>query len=124
MYLFTRSRQVKPVRYMDALGWAGEVTASVRDVTGREVDAWAAVLSPEVGTLVWAMWAETLAEVVEAGDKLAASSAYNELVNRATTTSTVRSSTGWPASSTGSSTPTPRRPSTSRSRTRSPHPAT
>jgi hypothetical protein len=82
MYLFTRTRQIKPDKVPEGLAAVGEITASVRNVTGRELNAWAPILSPEMGSIVWAMWAETLAEIVTAGDQLAASADFGGLVAR------------------------------------------
>ena len=80
MYLFTRTRQVDPGKFADAIGWVGTATESVRSTTGRELDAWTAILSPELGSVTWSMWAESLAELVEAGDKLAASADWAKVL--------------------------------------------
>ncbi len=82
MYLFTRSRQIKPDKFPEGLAAVGEITAAVRNVTGRELNAWAPILSPEMGTIVWAMWAETMAEIVTAGDQLAVSADFGEILAR------------------------------------------
>jgi hypothetical protein len=39
-------------------------------------------MSPEFGTVSWAMWAESLAEIMDAGDKLATSSDWQKLIAR------------------------------------------
>ena len=82
MYLFSRSRQIKPNKFGEGLAAVGEITAAVRSITGRELNAWAPVLSPELGTIVWAMWAETMAELVETGDKLAASADFTKVLDK------------------------------------------
>jgi hypothetical protein len=83
MYLFTRSRQAEPGEFTKALEFTVEITATVRKITGREVDAWTAVMSPEVGTIVWSMWAEHLVEIEAAADKLASDSGYMKAVEKA-----------------------------------------
>jgi hypothetical protein len=80
MYLFTRSRRIGSADFAGTMDWIGTATGSVRSITGRDVNAWAAVMSPEFGTVVWSMWAESLAEVAAAGDGLAASSDWQKLV--------------------------------------------
>ncbi len=82
MYLFTRTRQVAPSRFADAIGWVGTATEAVRSTTGREVDAWTAILSPELGSVTWSMFSEGLAELVEAGDKLATSADWAKLLEQ------------------------------------------
>jgi hypothetical protein len=65
-----------------AMEWTGEITEMGRKVTGTQIDAWSAVLSPELGTVVWSMWAESMAQIQGAGDQLAADSAYLKLVEK------------------------------------------
>lgn len=80
MYLFTRSRRMGPGDLAGALAWTVGVTEQVRTITGRQVDAWGSVLSPDTGTVVWSVWAEHLSELEEANDKLMASPEYLESV--------------------------------------------
>jgi len=76
MYLFSRRRRIDLGHMTKAVEWSVEATGKVREITGREVDTWTAVMSPEVGTVVWTMWVETLAELEAAGDALAADAAF------------------------------------------------
>jgi len=76
MYLFSRSARIDPEHVTKALEWTGEITETARKITGRQVDAWTAALSPELGTVVWTSWADSLAQILAAGDALAADSAY------------------------------------------------
>ncbi len=63
-----------------AMAWTVGVTELVRSITGRPIDAWASVLSPDAGLVVWSMWVEHLSEIEQAADKLAASPDYLESV--------------------------------------------
>jgi hypothetical protein len=63
-----------------AMGWTMGVTELVRSITGRPIDAWASVLSPDTGLVVWSMWVEHLSEIEQAADKLAASPEYLDSV--------------------------------------------
>lgn len=63
-----------------AMGWTIGVTELVRSITGRPIDAWASVLSPDTGLVVWSMWVEHLGEIEQAADKLAASPEYLDSV--------------------------------------------
>lgn len=83
MYLFTRRRRIDPGHVTAALEWAVEATGRARSITGREIDAWAAVMSPEVGTLVWSFWTESLVEIEAAGDALVADHAFTKSAEKA-----------------------------------------
>jgi len=82
MYLFTRSWRLDPEHLGKALEWVGEVTELDRKITGKPIDAWGAALSPELGTVVWSVWAETIAELQETGDKLNADAAFLKAVEK------------------------------------------
>lgn len=66
--------------FAGALAWSVGVTEQVRTITGRQVDAWGSVLSPDAGLVVWSMWAEHLSELEQASDKLMASPEYLDAV--------------------------------------------
>ena len=83
MYLFTRSWRVDTEHVSKALEWVGEITETGRKLTGLQIDAWTAVLSPELGTVVWSLWSESIAQIQEAGDKLTADSGYLKSVEKA-----------------------------------------
>jgi hypothetical protein len=82
MYLFTRSWRVDPEHIVKALEWAGEITETGRNVSGLQIDAWNTVLSPELGTVVWSAWAESIAQIQQAGDALMADSGYLKAVEK------------------------------------------
>ena len=63
MYLFTRSRRVDPGDVTKAMEWAGEITEQAARSRARQIDAWTAVMSPELGTVVWTLWAESIGEI-------------------------------------------------------------
>lgn len=83
MYLFSRSRRIAPGEFTGAMEWVVKATEDVRRITGQQVDAWVAVMSPEVGTVVWTMFTEHLTDVEAAGDKLAADTVFNRMVEEA-----------------------------------------
>ncbi|MCA9298696.1 MAG: hypothetical protein KDA28_06495, partial [Phycisphaerales bacterium] len=76
MYLFSRRRRIDLGHATKALEWSVEATGQVRDITGRGIDAWVVTMSPDAATVVWTMWAESLAELEGAGDALAADTAF------------------------------------------------
>ena len=82
MYLFTRSGRFAPGSTRDAVSYVSEVTEKVRQETGLAVDAWSSTFSPDLGTVVWAVFAEDLAALEQANDKLATSNSYLDLVDR------------------------------------------
>ena len=67
MYLFTRSRRVDPEHFTKSMESVVDLTEHGRKVTGRRVDAWTAVMSPEVGTIVWTLWAEKIGQILLMG---------------------------------------------------------
>ena len=82
MYLFTRSRRIDPGEVVKGMGSVVEITDHARKVTGQQIDAWGAVMSPEIGTVVWTLWAEGMAQIVQAGDALTADEGFMKLVEK------------------------------------------
>ncbi|GMU79944.1 MAG: hypothetical protein AMXMBFR46_27330 [Acidimicrobiia bacterium] len=82
MYLFVRSRRLDPGEASAGMEAVVKLTEAARAVTGRQIDAWAAVMSPEVGTIAWTLWAEHLTDIEAAGDALAADSSFAKLVEK------------------------------------------
>src|SRR5262245_7418374 len=72
MYLFTRAVRFAPGSTREATTFVGEVTEQVRQATGLDFHAWSSTLSADVGTVVWAVFAEDLATLEQANDKLMA----------------------------------------------------
>ena len=83
MYLFTRAGQFRPGPVREAMAFVGAITEKVRHDGGVEVHAWQASLSPELGTVVWGLFVESLEELEALDDKLAVSDSYLELVESA-----------------------------------------
>jgi len=82
MYVFTRSRRVDPEHFTKAMESVGDLTEQARRITGRQIDAWTAVMSPEVGTIVWTLWSETIGDIEQGGDALAADGGFMKLVEK------------------------------------------
>ena len=82
MYLFTRSRRVDPEHFTKAMESVVELTENARKITGRQIDTWTAVMSPEVGTIVWSLWAEKIGDIEQGGDALAADGGFMKLVEK------------------------------------------
>ena len=80
MYLFSRTRRVRPGRAPGAMEWVVRATEQARQITGQRIDAWTAVMSPEVGTVTWVVYTEHLVDIETAGDKLALDAAFNQSV--------------------------------------------
>jgi len=59
-----------------AMEWVVRATEQARQITGQQIDAWTAVMSPEVGTVTWTLFAEHLADIETAGDKLAVDAGF------------------------------------------------
>jgi hypothetical protein len=82
MYLFTRSRRVHPGKFGKAMETVVETTDQARKITRQQIDAWSAVMSPEIGTIVWTLFAENLATIEQAGDALVADAGFMKLIEK------------------------------------------
>jgi len=82
MFLFTRSGRFAPGANREVVSFVGEVTEKVRQETGLDVHAWASTFSPDLGTVVWATFAEDLEHLEQANDKLTMSDAFIDLADR------------------------------------------
>lgn len=82
MFVFTRSGRFAPGANRDVISFVGEVTEKVRQETGMDVHAWSSTMSPDLGTVVWATFAEDLEHLEQANDKLLASESFIDLADR------------------------------------------
>jgi len=82
MYLFTRSRRIDAGDFAKGMASVHEITEHARKVTGQQIDAWGAVMSPEIGTVVWTLWAEEMAQIIQAGDALVGDAGFMKLVEK------------------------------------------
>jgi hypothetical protein len=82
MFLFTRSGRFAPGANREVVSFVGEVTEKVRQETGMDVHAWSSTLSPDLGTVVWATFAEDLEHLEQANDKLTMSDSFIDLADR------------------------------------------
>jgi hypothetical protein len=80
MYLFNRTRVAHPAHASAALSFAAEIAVKASTLSGTEINAWYAVMSPASGAIVWTAWFECLADWEVAAEKLAADPAYNHMV--------------------------------------------
>lgn len=85
MYLFTRMTRLAPGHMVDGIEWALSITEKVNQVTSLDVNLWAPMISPAVGSLSWGAAAEHLTDLEDADAKLNADPGFLELVNRGAT---------------------------------------
>lgn len=76
MYLFTRAGRFGPGSVREGLTFVTSITEKVHQETGLDLHTWAASMSPELGTIVWATFVDSLEELEQAEDKLAVSDAF------------------------------------------------
>ncbi len=81
MYLFTRTGRFAPGSVGDAMTFVASITDKVHQESGLEVHSWAATMSPELGTVVWASFVDSLEELEAAQDKLAVSDSFIALAD-------------------------------------------
>ena len=82
MYLFTRSGRFGPGSIRDAMSFSVEVTEKVRQETSLDLHTWQATMSPQLGTITWAAFVDSLEELEAAQDKLAVSDAFMDLAEK------------------------------------------
>jgi len=82
MYLFTRSGRFAPGPIREAMAFTVEVTEKVRQDTSLDLHTWQASMSPELGTITWAAFVDSLEELEAAQDKLAVSDQFMDLTEK------------------------------------------
>ncbi len=82
MYLFTRSGRFAPGANREVVSYVGEVTEKARQETGMDIHAWSSTFSPDLGTVVWATFADDLEHLEQANDKLTMSDSFLDLADR------------------------------------------
>jgi hypothetical protein len=85
LYLFTRRTRLVAGHGMAAVEWAGSICAKVKDLTGQEMELWARVYAPGVGTISWTGWFDDLAALEAVGDTLEADASFSELADAGAT---------------------------------------
>lgn len=81
MYLFTRTGRFGPGSVGEAMTFVTSVTDKVHQETGLDLHSWAATMSPELGTVVWAAFVDSLEELEATQDKLAVSDSFIALAD-------------------------------------------
>lgn len=76
MYLFTRTGRFGPGNIGASMSFVSSVTDKVHQETGLDIHSWGATLSPELGTVVWAAFVDSLEELEAVQDKLAVSDSF------------------------------------------------
>lgn len=76
MYLFTRAGRFGPGSVREGMTFVTSVTEKVHQETGLDIHTWGASMSPELGTVVWASFVESLEQLEAVEDKLAVSDSF------------------------------------------------
>jgi hypothetical protein len=63
VYTWDRCRQINPAHAREAREWALAVTARAREITGKHLDGWVRVMSPDAGMVSWSCWDESLQDI-------------------------------------------------------------
>jgi hypothetical protein len=82
MYLFTRSGRFGNGSVREAMAFVTAITDKVNQISGLEIHAWMASLSPELGTVSWATFVEHLEQLEQANEKLALDDGLAELTEK------------------------------------------
>ena len=69
-------------RCRDAITYVAAITEKVNQVSGLQINAWAATFSPSSATITWATFVEHLEQLEQANDKLAVADDYIDLVEK------------------------------------------
>ncbi len=81
MYLFTRTAHLKAGNPTAGMTFATEVSHKVRELTNHPIQVWTSMYSPGLGTIVWASWFESLADLERVSDKLATDGPYLQMLS-------------------------------------------
>jgi len=84
MYLFTRNVRLVGGNGTAGIEWATKITTKVAQVTGQEVQLWAASYSPGFGRIAWTAWVDDLTALETVGDKLQTEPSFTDLENQGT----------------------------------------
>ena len=84
MYLFTRNVRLVGGNGTAGIEWATKITTKVTQVTGQEVQLWAASFSPGFGRITWTAWVDDLTVLETVSDKLQVEPSFTDLQNQGT----------------------------------------
>jgi hypothetical protein len=79
MHLFSRAvHLVGPPA--DTMTYAADMRRHVADATGRDISLWAAMIGAPLGSMVYSMWVDGLADLQQATEVLTTDAAYHEKI--------------------------------------------
>lgn len=103
MYIFSRTRQARADRFLDAIPSAVEIAGKVTAITGHDVHVWNVRFGQPMGTIMWSVRLDSQAQLFEATEKMMVDSTYldmsmslSELFEGPTTDRLVRIVSGTP----------------------------
>lgn len=79
MYIFSRTRQVRPEKMIDAIAPAVEIAEKVTQITGVPIHVWTSRFGAPLGTMMWSCRMDSQSELHEATEKLAVDATYLEM---------------------------------------------
>jgi len=81
MYLYSRAGRLAPGQTRRASAWAVEITERANQISDLNIELWATVFSPGLGTLAWTTFVEDLSQLEAAEAKLLADNSYVDMVD-------------------------------------------
>ncbi len=79
MYLFSRTRQARPDKVLDAMPAAAEIASKVTQITGLDIYVWTYRFGEPFGTMMWSCRVDSQAQLFEATEKLTADATYVDM---------------------------------------------
>jgi hypothetical protein len=79
MYIFSRTRQARPDKVLDAIPSAIEIAQKVTTITGMEVHVWSVRFGQPTGTIMWSARIDSQAELFESTEKMMADATYLDM---------------------------------------------
>ncbi len=76
MYIFSRTRQARADRILDAMPTAVEIAGKVTEITGMDVHVWNVRFGAPAGTIMWSARIDSQAELFEATEKMMVDATY------------------------------------------------
>lgn len=80
MYIFSRTATIKPEHIEEGMGFAVDIAARVKTVTGKPITVYNMVFGASMGTVMWSTRYESQAEAADVAAKLTVDPGYMESV--------------------------------------------
>lgn len=79
MYIFSRTRQARSDKILEATAAGVEIAGKVSTITGHDIHCWAVRFGQPMGTMMWSVRIDSQADLYDATAKMTADSSYIDM---------------------------------------------